>query len=55
MNVASRMESTCPAGCIQVSAATRDLLADSWQQAPRGAIDVKVKGILETYLLDQTR
>ena len=55
VNVASRMESTCPAGCIQVSGATRTLLAGSWQLAPRGAIDVKGKGMPETYLLDQSR
>ncbi|PNH07548.1 Soluble guanylate cyclase 88E, partial [Tetrabaena socialis] len=50
MNVASRMESTGEAGSIHVSQATRDLMPhEAWES--RGGMEVKGKGIMETYLL----
>ena len=50
MNTASRMESTSLPGRIQVSSSTWDLVKglDSWQ--PTGGIQVKGKGLMETYL-----
>ncbi|GLC33991.1 hypothetical protein PLESTM_000141600 [Pleodorina starrii] len=53
INTASRMESTCPYGRIQVSAATHALVqGEDWE--PTGGVQVKGKGIMETYLLKQT-
>ncbi|PNH06636.1 Soluble guanylate cyclase 88E [Tetrabaena socialis] len=50
MNVASRMESTGEAGAIHVSQATRDLVPhEAWEC--RGGMEVKGKGVMETYLL----
>ncbi|PNH12621.1 Soluble guanylate cyclase 88E [Tetrabaena socialis] len=50
MNVASRMESTGEAGAIHVSQATRDLVPhEAWER--RGGIEVKGKGLMETYFL----
>ncbi|GIL78976.1 hypothetical protein Vretifemale_8354 [Volvox reticuliferus] len=52
INTASRMESTCPYGRIQASAATHALVPDEdWE--PTGGVQVKGKGIMETYLLKQ--
>ncbi len=48
MNTASRMETTCPHGCVQVSAATHALLARGGGQhgelACAGSRHVKGKG-----------
>ncbi|KAG2498034.1 hypothetical protein HYH03_003795 [Edaphochlamys debaryana] len=50
MNTASRMESTGEAGAIHVSQATRDLApGEAWQ--PTGGVEVKVKGVMSTFLL----
>ncbi|KXZ41700.1 hypothetical protein GPECTOR_314g8 [Gonium pectorale] len=50
INTASRMESTCPYGRIQVSAATHALVpGEEWE--PTGGVQVKGKGIMETFLL----
>ncbi|WP_008312294.1 adenylate/guanylate cyclase domain-containing protein [Leptolyngbya sp. PCC 6406] len=51
VNVASRMESTGLPGQIQVSEITYELLQDSFELEPRGAIAVKGKGTLTTYWL----
>ncbi|GLC77538.1 hypothetical protein PLESTF_001952400 [Pleodorina starrii] len=49
VNTASRMESTGVPGAIHVSAATYELLRDEdW--LPTGGIEVKGKGLLQTYL-----
>ena len=50
MNTASRMESSCVPGHIQVSERTWDLVhtIDAW--LPTGGIDVKGKGHMQTYL-----
>jgi class 3 adenylate cyclase len=49
MNTASRMESTCTPGQIQVSERTRQLLnhVDQWRST--GGIEVKGKGLMNTY------
>ena len=51
VNTASRMESEGVPGPIQVSAATCELIKDRFVCEPRGAIPVKGKGEMETYLL----
>ena len=55
VNVAARMESTGLPGRIQISAATRDLIADSFNIETRGEIEVKGKGTMTTYFLTSTR
>src|SRR5262245_38177773 len=51
MNTASRMESHSLAGRIQISAATRAALGDRFELEPRGTVDIKGKGMMETYFL----
>lgn len=51
VNTASRMESQGIPGCIQVTAATYEHLKDKYEFEPRGAIQVKGKGEMMTYLL----
>jgi adenylate cyclase len=51
VNTASRMESGAVPGSIQVTSATCDLIADRFECVPRGRIEVKGKGEMETFLL----
>ena len=51
VNIASRMESHGITGCIQVTAETYELLKDKYTFQRRGAIQVKGKGYMVTYLL----
>ncbi|MGL5195769.1 MAG: adenylate/guanylate cyclase domain-containing protein, partial [Chroococcales cyanobacterium] len=51
VNTASRMESHGIPGQIQVSEVTYFLLRDRFQFESRGAINVKGKGMMKTYLL----
>ncbi|MFL5645982.1 MAG: adenylate/guanylate cyclase domain-containing protein [Chloroflexota bacterium] len=51
VNTASRMESHGTPGRIQVTRATRDLLADEFELEPRGTIPIKGKGEIETWYL----
>ena len=51
VNVASRMESHGNPGRIHISNETAALLADEFEVEPRGAIDVKGKGVMETGFL----
>ena len=51
VNVASRMESHGVAGEIQVTKATYEILRDKFLFVQRGAIDVKGKGRMKTFLL----
>jgi adenylate cyclase len=51
VNIASRMESTGIPGKIQVTADTYELLRDKYEFEKRGAIEVKGKGEMITYLL----
>ena len=49
VNTASRMESHGATGRIQITRATKDLLDDEFVCEPRGLIDVKGKGEMETW------
>ncbi|MFS8118363.1 MAG: adenylate/guanylate cyclase domain-containing protein [Microcoleus sp.] len=51
VNIASRMESHGITGCIQVTAETYEILKDKYTFEKRGAIQVKGKGYMVTYLL----
>ena len=51
MNTASRMESHGVPGRIQVTARVAQALEDSYVLEPRGAIEVKGKAPMETFLL----
>ncbi|MFA7350569.1 MAG: adenylate/guanylate cyclase domain-containing protein [Methylotenera sp.] len=51
VNLASRMEETGVAGAIQVTAETQRLLKDSYVFSARTAVEVKGKGILDTFML----
>jgi class 3 adenylate cyclase len=51
VNVASRMESTGEAGRIQVTGAVESRLRQRFELEPRGRIDVKGKGPMDTYFL----
>jgi adenylate cyclase len=51
VNTASRMESSGLPGAVQCTPATAALLGGEFAPRPRGAIEVKGKGTMETYLL----
>ncbi len=51
VNIAKRMESYGLPDRIHVSAATRQALADRFRFEPRGTLDIKGKGLVETYFL----
>jgi adenylate cyclase len=51
VNTASRMESHGTSGRIQITRATKDLLADDFICEPRGPIPVKGKGEIEAWYL----
>ena len=51
VNTASRMESQGTPGQIQVTRATYELLRDEFVFEPRGTVDVKGKGDMETWYL----
>ena len=51
VNTASRMESTGEAGKIQIAPGTRELLADRFELAERGVIEVRGKGPMRTWFL----
>jgi adenylate cyclase len=53
VNTASRMESHSVPGRVQISAATRALLDDRFDFEARGSIEVKGKGMMETYFLGE--
>lgn len=52
VNTASRMESHSEVGRIQITAAVRARLGDAYRLEPRGEIDVKGKGPIETWFLE---
>jgi adenylate cyclase len=54
VNTASRMESQSVPGRIQVSAATRIALGDRFKFEPRGTMEIKSKGMMETYFLSDS-
>lgn len=51
VNTASRMESSGPPGSIQVSTPTYEAVRNDFECRPRGRVDIKGKGPMETYLL----
>jgi adenylate cyclase len=51
VNTAKRMETYGLPGRVHVSAATRKVLGNTFRFEPRGSIDVKGKGPMETYFL----
>ena len=53
VNLASRLESTCEAGKVQISAATLEFLGPAAMVTDRGRIDLKNKGKTQTYFLDR--
>jgi adenylate cyclase len=52
VNVASRMESTGQPGRIHVSANTAKLIANDFKLEPRGSIEVKSLGMVETFFVN---
>jgi len=55
VNTASRMESHGVPGKIQITSATSNLLEKEFNCTFRGAIDVKGKGLMETWFVDGER
>ncbi len=55
VNIASRMESHGAPGRIHVSKVTADRLGKKFNLSPRGAIEVKGAGMMETFFLESER
>ena len=53
VNTASRMESTSTAMKVHVSQSTKEFLSSRYKLTERGEIDVKGKGTMKTYWLDE--
>jgi adenylate cyclase len=53
VNTASRMESHSLPGRIQLSAATRAALGDRFRAERRGMVEIKGKGMMETFFLSR--
>jgi class 3 adenylate cyclase/CheY-like chemotaxis protein len=53
VNLASRMQSTCPPNCIQLSSDTAELLHGKFRLFERGDIECKGLGKIHTYLLGE--
>ena len=51
VNTAARMESHGVPGRIQITAATHELIKDQFSCEPRGPIEVKGKGEMETWFV----
>ena len=51
VNIASRMESHSLPNRIQISAATRLHIQERFRVEPRGTVDIKGKGPMETFIL----
>jgi adenylate cyclase len=52
VNIASRMESHGLVGKVQVSESTYNLISDKFNFTKRAEIDVKGKGMMQTYIVD---
>ncbi len=55
VNMASRMEETCPAGCIQVSQEIQQILNDEYLFSPRSNVMIKGQGNVDTFILTGRR
>jgi adenylate cyclase len=53
VNIASRMESHGAPGRVHVSKAVADRLAGQFRFVPRGAVEVKGAGLMETFWLER--
>jgi adenylate cyclase len=53
VNLASRMESTGVPGRVQVSAAVEERLRARFRLASRGLVEIKGKGFLPTWFLEE--
>lgn len=51
VNVASRMEETCPQNEIQITETTQKILQDLYSFEKRPHVEIKGKGIIDTYIL----
>jgi adenylate cyclase len=51
VNTASRMETFGVTGCIHVSGETRRVLGEAFSFEPRGQLEIKGKGVMDTYFL----
>jgi class 3 adenylate cyclase len=51
VNIASRMQTQGPAGCIQVTEEVYERLKEQYHFEKRGTVQVKGKGKMTTYLL----
>jgi len=51
VNMASRMEETCPNGAIQVMVNTQQILQHDYRFELRPLVEVKGKGLIDTYIL----
>jgi len=51
VNTAKRMESYGQPSRIHISAATREALGNAFRCEPRGLLDIKGKGPMDTYFL----
>lgn len=52
VNTAARMEQNCPAGAINISQTTYELVRHRYHCAARGTIEAKNKGLLPMYLVE---
>ena len=55
VNVAARMESFGEPGRIQVTESVQQRLAGAYVLEPRGEIEVKGKGVIDTWFLESAR
>mgnify|MGYP000058207428 CR=1 FL=1 len=55
MNIAARIKSTNEQGKVHISEATRQFLEASDGLTARGAIELKYKGEMKTYFLDNLK
>ncbi len=55
VNTASRMESHGMPGRIQITESTHELIKDAFHCTARGTIEVKGKGMMETWFVDRAR
>ena len=51
VNMANRLETTCPPGCIQISEHTKSLLGDNYLYEMKEKTDIKGIGKVNTYLI----